>query len=41
MVLEKNVNDKWTDGITIDKVFQRAEEEILLLNFLKIDATYE
>ena len=31
---------KWTDRITNDEVFQRAKEEILLLNMLKVDATH-
>ena len=36
MVLEKNVKNKWTDRITNDEVFQRAEQEILLLKIKKI-----
>jgi hypothetical protein len=32
---------KWTDSITNDAVFQRAKEERLLLNFLKIVPTLD
>ena len=31
---------KWTDRIWKDEVFQRAQEEKLLLKILKIDATH-
>jgi len=31
---------KWTDRITNDEVFQRAEEERLLLKILIIDAIH-
>jgi hypothetical protein len=31
---------KWTDGITNGEVFQRAEDERLLLKILKIDTNH-